>query len=116
LLDGFWPLHDWRRIDTAPFLIAVADTTPEDEDPEVYYGPQNERPKEPLNPWQDIKEGSWVLQRPSDPEIYPILLVKALTTVCRVVGHEDYGKFVMQYWEPQNAAQDHKLKYKDLGM
>jgi hypothetical protein len=33
--------------------------------------------------------------------------------VCRVVGHEDYGKFVMQYWEPQNAARDHKLKYKD---
>jgi hypothetical protein len=61
LLEGFWPLHDWRRIDTAPFLIARTDTTPEDEDPEVYCGLQNERPKEPLNPWRDIKEGSWVL-------------------------------------------------------
>lgn len=76
-------------------LIAGAHTTLENEDPEIYCGLQNERPKEPMNPWQDIREGSWVLQQPSDPEIYLVWLGKALTTMCRIVGHDDYGKFVI---------------------
>lgn len=114
LLEGFWPSTDWRRLQpTATLLITGGDVTPEDEEPEAYCGPKNERPKEPLNPWRDIDKGWWVILRSPEPDIYPIWLGRAITSVCREVGHENFGKFLLQYWEPKNAIVDPKKKYED---
>ena len=56
LVEGFWPCHDWRVIQAEVprprclSLIVDDDVTPEDEEPEPYYGPTNEALETPFNP------------------------------------------------------------------
>ena len=114
LVKGFWPIQDWGSRDPAPLcLITCADVTPEDDEPEPYCGSRRERPKDASNPWRDVGSGSWVLLRPSDPEIYPVWLGRACSGVNCERGHADYGKFILQFWEPRNSFKNHKKKYED---
>ena len=99
LVEGFWPSHDWNAILPEPLpVMKGGDFTPEDDKSELYCGPQNERPKDALNPWRDVVSGSWVLLRPSDPEIYPVWLERAHSAVNRIVGHEHNGMFIIKFW------------------
>ena len=70
--------------------------TPEDNKPQAYCGPLNERLKEAFNPWWDIKEGSCILC-PSNLDIYLVSMNRALTLVCKDVGSKSYGKFAIQF-------------------
>ena len=94
-------------------LITSGDVTPEDDKPELYCGPRNERPKDTFNPWRDVRAGSWILLHPSHPEIYPIWLGRAYSPVNCERGHAEYGKFIIQFWEPRNQFKDHKKKYEN---
>ena len=115
LVEGFWPIHDWRGPSfTIPRLTLLPfDETPEDEEPQAYCGPANERPEERFNPWRQIAPLWWVLLRPENPVVCPVWLGRAVSPVCRDEGDDKYGKFLIQYWEPQNAARDMAKKYEN---
>ena len=38
---------------------------------------------------------------------------RALTSICKDIGNESYGKFAIQFWEPKNSSRDPAQKYKD---
>ena len=58
LVEGFWPIHDWRRIDPPPLCdITGGDVTPKDDEPEPYYSPRKEKSKGAFNPWRDVGPG-----------------------------------------------------------
>lgn len=114
LMEGFWPsTHNLGNVPVLQLVGTEGDTTPEDEVLEPYCGPYNERPKHAFNPWRDVKEGSWVLLRPSDPDVYPVWLGRALTAVCRDVADPNFENFLLQFWEPMNCARTPAAKYKD---
>ena len=98
LVEGFWPIHDWRARDPTPLcLITSGDVTPEDDKPELYCGPRNEQPKDTFNPWRDVGAESWVLFHPSHPKIYPVGLGRACSPLNYERGHAEYGKFIIQF-------------------
>ena len=52
LVEGFWPIHDWRARDPTPLcLITSGYVTPKDDKVELYCGLRNKRPKDAFNPW-----------------------------------------------------------------
>ena len=114
LVEGFWPIHDWRARDPIPLcLITSRDVTVEDDKPELYCGPRTEQSKDAFNPWQDVGARSWVLFHPSYPKIYPVWLGRACSSVNCERRHAEYGKFIIQFWEPRNQFKDHKKKYEN---
>ena len=38
---------------------------------------------------------------------------KILTSICKDVGSESYGKFAIEFWESKNNLRDPAQKYKD---
>ena len=115
LLEGYWPTHDWRVMDqeasSQGTRVNPLDSNLEEEELEPYCGPANEAPRESFNPWVDICPGSWVLLRPEDPEVCPVWQKRALSEVCREVGHEKNGMFLIQYWRPDNLESTLELRY-----
>lgn len=98
LVEGFWPIWDWRARDPALVrLITNRDVTPEDDEPKPYCGPRKERPKDALNPWRDVGPGSWVYIRPSDLDIYPIWMGRACSAVNCERKHAGYGMFIIHF-------------------
>jgi hypothetical protein len=116
LVEGFWPQHDWRVRDRSMNPQPVGAMQPpdyisEDEDRELYCGPRNEAPLPRFNPFRDIRMGTWILARPSDPNVYPVWQGRALSPTCLEVGHENYKKFLCQWWEPRNSHTSYLEKY-----
>ena len=98
LVEGFWPIHDWRRINPPPLCdITDGDVTSEDDKPEPYCCPRKEKLKDAFNPWRDVRSASWVLLCPSHPKIYPVWMGRACSAVNCERGHADYGKFILQF-------------------
>ena len=112
-MEGFWPTYNWNNVCPTPLPKGGIEITPKDDEQEPYCGPLHERPKDAFNPWRDIREGSWILLRASDPNIYLVWMGKALTSVCKDVGSGSYGKFAIQFWKPKNSLRDPAQKYKD---
>ena len=113
LVEGFWPTHNWNNVRPTLLPEGRVDITSEDDEAEPYCGPLNERPNEAFNPWRDIREGSWVLLRASNLDFYRVWMERALTSICKDIGSESYGKFAIQFWEPKNSSRDSAQKYKD---
>jgi hypothetical protein len=118
LVERFWPQHDWRVphkgvLHRGGLVLAPTDVTPEDEEPEPYYGPRNEAPRSSFNPWRDIRQGYWILIRPTDPQMCPVWQRRAASDVCREEGNENHGKFLIQFWEPRNAKKTLRKKYRN---
>jgi hypothetical protein len=59
-----------------------------------------DKPKESFNPYRDVLLGDFVLVRPSDPDLYPIWMGRALTAVQLDRSHPQYGQFQIRYWRP----------------
>ena len=112
-MEGFCPTHNKNNVRSTSLSKGGVHITLEDDKAEPYSGPLNERPKEAFNPWQDIREGSWLLLRASNLDIYLVWMRRALTSVCKDVGSENCGKFATQFWEPKNSLCDLAQKYKD---
>ena len=114
LNEGFWPQHDWR---VTKEEIQTPRVNPVDmnieEEPEPYCGPANEAPRESFNPWIDICPGSWVLLRPEDPAVCPVWQGRALSHVCKEPEAENFGKFFLQYWTPNNSERTQELRYRN---
>ena len=119
LVKGFWPCHNWRvfqaevSLTRCPSLIVDEDVILEDEERELYCGPTNEAPETPFNPGHDIRPGSWVLLRPEDPLNYHVWQRRAVSVVCREKRDVNFGKFLLQFWEPKSAKRDLALIYRD---
>ena len=118
LVEGFWPEHDWRLLDPAvecrlSIVNPVHVISEPQEEPEPYCGPANEAPQQSYNPWCDICPGSWVLLRPEDPSVCAVWQGRALSAVCIEEGHENNGKFLLQYWRPDNSAATLELMYRN---
>ena len=117
LLEGFWPKHDWRAVDDEMFSqgqrVNPIDMVLEQEEHEPYCGPANEAPRESFNPWVDICLGSWVLLRPEDPSVCDVWQGRTMSEVCRESGHEMNGKFMLQYWRPDNSERTLELRYQN---
>ena len=110
LVEGFWPLHDWRVLEdevSCPRCLSLIlhqdmtyeDVTPEDEEQKPYCGPVNKALEIPFNPWRDIWSGSWVLLRLEDLLICHIWQGRAVSVVCKEQGDVNLGKFLLQFWE-----------------
>ena len=116
LVEGFWPQHDWRLanvgVERPLSRVNPLDVIPDlDDEPEPYCGPANEAPQQSYNPWRDIRPGSWVLLRPEDPLVCEVWQGRTLSMVCTEEGHENNGKFLLQYWRPDNSAATLELVY-----
>jgi hypothetical protein len=118
LVEGFWPQHDWRVphdgvLHRGGLVLASTDVTLEDEEPEPYYGPRNEAPRSSFNPWRDIRQGYWILIRPTDPQMCPVWQRRAASDVCREEENENHEKKFFQFWEPRNAEKTLQKKYRN---
>jgi hypothetical protein len=54
LLEGFWPSHDWKGVQTNTFMLVAnveaPDNIPKDEQPKPYCRPFNKRLEQGFNP------------------------------------------------------------------
>ena len=87
--------------------------TPENEEPKQYCGLANKAPETPLNPWRDIRLGSWALLRREDPLICHVWQGRAVSDVGREQGDVNFGKFLLQFWEYKSTERDLALKYRN---
>ncbi len=54
-----------------------------------------------------------MLLRPEDLSVCAVWQGRALSTVCRLQGDANYGKFLLQYWRPDNSESTLELRYRN---
>jgi len=97
---GFWPSTSYTTPNSSLSDPVQTDTTPEDVPIDPFCGVARDKPKESYNPYRDVLLGDFVLVRPSDPDLYPVWMGRALTAVQLDRSHPQYGQFQIRYWRP----------------
>ncbi len=72
LLEGFWPLSNWKSNHARVSLSTMMDVVdPEDSFSVSYCGPKNMRPLTAYTPFKNFNVGNFMFMRPHDPDLVP---------------------------------------------